>query len=245
MKNPVDLHLNLTLEKKMKAEQMIKQASELGYKSIGVPIHPRASSGQRDWLKKICVNFDLDLITRVDLIPKSPKNLLEDLRRLRRKFELIAVNCWNKPIARQAAKDHRVDLLVFLSTEPKKRFFDIAEARLAFQGLAALEVGIAPLLRYSGFHRVRLLSCLRREIAIAKKLKIPIVVCSDANNSYEMRGPHELACLTTLFDMEGDMAKKAITNVPMEIVRRNRKKLDPDYVAGDIHIIKRGEKCKR
>ncbi len=243
MKNPIDLHLNLPLDRKMETEQMIRHASELGYKSIGVPFSPRTSQGLIGSIKKICYNFSLDLVSRVDLFPKSPRDLIQDLRQLRRRFELISVHCRTKPVARQAAKDHRVDLLVFSSTEPKERFFDLAEARLASQSLTALEVGITPLLRYSGFLRVRLLSCLRREVAIAKKLEIPIVICSDAKSVHEMRGPHEITCLTTLFDMDEMIAKKALTNTPWKIVKRNRKKLDPNHIAKGIYIIQRGEKC--
>lgn len=243
MKNPIDLHLNLPLDRKIETEQMIKRASELGYKSIGVPLPPRTSHDLKGSLKKICFDFDLDLVTRVDLFPNSPRDLIQDLRQLRRRFELISVHCRTKPVARQAAKDHRVDLLIFSSTKPKERFFDLAEARLASQGKAALEVGITPLLRYTGFLRVRLLSCLRREVAIAKKLEIPIVICSDASNKYEMRGPLELACLTALFDMERVIARKALTNTPWEIVKRNRKKLDPNHIARGIYVIQRGKKC--
>lgn len=243
MKNPVDLHLHLPLGKKEETEDMLHQASELGYKSVGVPLPKRSRQDLTDHLRKACVDHGLDLITRVDLLPKSPKDLIMDLRQLRRKFELVSVNCRSKAVARQAAKDHRVDLLVFPSINPRQRFFDLAEARLASQGLAALEIEIAPLLRHSGSHRVRLISCLRKEVSIAKRLKVPIVLSSNAHGIYEMRGPHEQTSLATLFDLESNLAREAVTSVPMSIVKRNREKLSPSYIARGIRVVRRGKNC--
>jgi len=243
MKNPVDLHLHLPLVKKEETEDMLHQASELGYKSVGIPLPKRSRQDLTDHLRKACVDHGLDLITRVDLSPKSPKDLIRDLRQLRRKFELVSVNCHSKAVARQAAKDHRVDLLVFPSINPRQRFFDLAEARLASQGLAALEIEMAPLLRHSGSHRVRLISCLRREVSIAKRLKVPIVLSSNAHGIYEMRGPREQTSLATLFDLESNLAREAVTSVPMSIVKRNREKLSPSYIARGIRVVWRGKNC--
>jgi len=243
MKNPVDLHLHLPLVKKEETEDMLHQASELGYKSVGIPLPKRSRQDLTDHLRKACVDHGLDLITRVDLSPKSPKDLIRDLRQLRRKFELVSVNCHSKAVARQAAKDHRVDLLVFPSINPRQRFFDLAEARLASQGLAALEIEMAPLLRHSGSHRVRLISCLRKEVSIAKRLKVPIVLSSNAHGIYEMRGPHEQTSLATLFDLESNLAREAVTSVPMSIVKRNREKLSPSYIARGIRVVRRGKNC--
>ena len=243
MKNPVDLHLHLPLVKKEETEDMLHQASELGYKSVGIPLPKRSRQDLTDHLRKACVDHGLDLITRVDLSPKSPKDLIRDLRQLRRKFELVSVNCHSKAVARQAAKDHRVDLLVFPSINPRQRFFDLAEARLASQGLAALEIEMAPLLRHSGSHRVRLISCLRKEVSIAKRLKVPIVLSSNAHGIYEMRGPREQTSLATLFDLESNLAREAVTSVPMSIVKRNREKLSPSYIARGIRVVRRGKNC--
>ena len=58
-------------------------------------------------------NRGLDLASRVDLRPRSQNELVGLLRRLRRRFEIICVLCESKEVARQAAKDRRVDLLNF------------------------------------------------------------------------------------------------------------------------------------
>jgi RNase P/RNase MRP subunit p30 len=179
----------------------------------------------------------------VDLKPKTPKELVGYLRRVRRKFELVAVVCESKNIARQAAKDHRVDLLNFPSHDPRKRFFDIAEAELASNASAALEIDAKPILTLEGPARIRLLSSLRREAALAKDFRVPIVVSSGASNELLIRKPRELASLAQLFDLDIASAIDAVSRNPTAIVRRNRDKLSPNFVAPGIRIVRRGKDC--
>jgi ribonuclease P/MRP protein subunit RPP1 len=175
----------------------------------------------------------------VNFSPKKPRELLHDLRRFRRKFDVVSVTCTSKGVARQAAKDRRVDLLHFSATNLRKRFFDRAEAELASKALSYLEIEMAPLLLLTGFSRIRLLSRLRREAAIAEKFKVPVTISSGATNEYLIRRPHDYAALATLFDMPISSALRAISENPVAMVERNREKLSPGYVAPGIRVVGR------
>ncbi|MCW3981896.1 MAG: hypothetical protein NWE81_02090 [Candidatus Bathyarchaeota archaeon] len=243
MRKFADLNLQLGLERVEETERTICKAAELGYRMLGISIPGRAKKETTDFLKKTCRKHGVDFAPRADLHPQSSRELLSELRLLRRRFAILAVNCATKAVARQAAKDRRVDLLVFSSNNPRKRFFDISEARLASQGLAALEIDCKHILWRSGFDRISVLSSLRREATIAEKLRIPVVVCSGASNWLELRGPHQMASLTTLFGLSEELALDAISEVPYEIVMRNRKKQDGNYVGPGISVRRRGEAC--
>jgi RNase P/RNase MRP subunit p30 len=146
-------------------------------------------------------------------------------------------------VARQAAKDRRVDLLNFPSLDFRNRFFDRAEAELASNGLASFEIDIKPLLTYEGPARIRLLSNLRRETAIAKEFHVPIVVSSGVADKTLMRKPKEVAALASLFDLDEASAIEAVSKNPIAIVKRNRDKLSSRFVAPGIRIIRRGKDC--
>ena len=234
-----DLHLRVPHEDPVKAEGMIRRASELGYRQVAIPFPQDASKGQISQLKRICSEAKLDFASRVTFIPRNSNELLQSLRRYRRKFEIVAVRCETKDIARQAAKDRRVDLLQFSVTNLRRRFFDNAEAELASQALAALEVELAPMLQLTSFSRVRLLSCLRKEVATATRFKVPIILSSGATEELLMRGPHDYAALASLFDLPLASALGALSDNPWGIVERNRKKLNADYVAPGIHVVGR------
>jgi RNase P/RNase MRP subunit p30 len=243
MKNFVDMHLRPPLEKPEQTEEIIRKSAELGYHSVGVVFPPETTRMEIQKIRDMCDKVGLDLVTRVDLTPETSGELLNNLRKLRRKFEVIAVCCYSKVVARQAAKDQRVDLLSFPSTDPKKRFFDLAEAELASKAAAYIEVDMAPLLYLSGFQRVRLLSLLREEMSIAKKFGVPIVLSSGTREIHFLRKPEDYASLAYLFGLDQSSAKQAISENPRAIIERNRRKLGSDYVAPGIYIVREGGDC--
>jgi RNase P/RNase MRP subunit p30 len=239
MRKFVDLHLRAPIKDLYQVDRMVRKSSELGYRLVGILVPPNITRDQINQLQHICSDAKIDFVTRVDFSPKTARELLQNLRRFRRKFEVISVTCTSKGVARQAAKDRRVDLLHFPATDLRKRFFDHAEAELASNALSSLEIEMAPLLLLTGFSRIRLLSRLRREVAIAERFKVPVTISSGATNEYLIRGPHDYAALTTLFDMPISSALCALSENPVAMVERNREKLSPNYVAPGIRVVGR------
>jgi len=236
-----DLHLCVPLRDLEQTKKMIAESSELGYSQIGVPFPINTKQDVIDLLRQVCGEFGLDLVTRLDLAPKSLGELLSSLRQFRRRFEVVSVLCSSKPLARQAAKDRRVDLLSFRSLEPRKRLFDWAEAELASKSSAALEVDMAEVLSLEGFSRVSLFSCLRRELNTAKKFGVPVVISSGATDALLLRKPQDYASLTLLFEMDASHALEALSKNPVGVVERNRMKQSPGYVAPGIRILREKE----
>jgi RNase P/RNase MRP subunit p30 len=239
MKRFADLHLRVPLQNLKQADLMVCKASELGYSLVAIPLPPNVNSQQISQLKKVCDDAKVDLVTRVNLSPRTSNELLHNLRRLRRKYELVAVRCNTKDVARQAAKDRRVDLLQFSVTNLRQRFFDESEAELASQALSSLEIELAPILQLTTFSRVRLLSRLRKEVATAQRAKIPIMLSSGATDMHLLRSPRDYAALATLFDLQVPSALKALSETALAMVERNRKKLSPGYVAPGIYVVGR------
>ncbi|NIR86896.1 hypothetical protein GWO13_04690, partial [Candidatus Bathyarchaeota archaeon] len=132
-----------------------------------------------------------------------------------------------------------VDLLSFPAIGSRRRFFDHAEAELASQALSSLEADVAPLLSLEGFSRIRLLSSLRKEVVIAKKFGVPVVISSGATDIHLIRGPYDCAALASLFDMAVPLALRALSEAPLTIVEQNRGKLSSDFVAPGIRLVRR------
>jgi RNase P/RNase MRP subunit p30 len=238
-----DLHLRPTFRDDEEFSRLVKKALRLGYGLVGVTVPSRASDEQRRKLLEIGDACGVDLVSRVDLRPRSAEELLADLRRVRRRFEVVSVLCDSKSVARQAAKDRRVDFLNFPGVDFRRRFFDVAEAELASCALACLEIDVKPLLTLEGRLRVRLLSCLRREAATAVEFGVPVVLSSGVSDEFLMRKPMELASLGSLFDLCGAEAVDAVSGSPVAVVKRNRMKLSPRFVAPGIRVVRRGRDC--
>jgi len=238
-----DLHLCPDLGNDEQVTRMIRKGSELGYELIAIPLPQFFPEEKIRKLQNICQENKIDFASRVDLKPRTPNELIRSLRKLRRGFEIIGVMCESKQVARQAAKDRRVDLLNFPGSNRRKRFFDKAEAELASKALGSLEIDIKPLLTLEGPTRIRLLSSLRREVTIAEDFHVPIVISSGASNELLMRKPREITALTSLFDLDKSSAIEAISKNLLAIVKRNREKLSPKFVAPGIRLIRRGKDC--
>lgn len=240
-----DLHLHPNTKDSEQVRHMTRKAYELGHRLIAISLPPNLPSEKIQQIQNICREAEVDFASRVDLKPRTSRELIRSLRRFRRKFEIIAVACESKPVARQAAKDRRVDLLSFPSLDFRRRFFDRAEAELASNALASLEIDIEPLLTLAGQARIRLLSSLRKETAIAQDFHVPIVISSGVSSEFLMRKPRGLAALASLFDLDEASALEAVSKNPVAIVKRNREKLDSRFVAPGIRVVRRGNDCRR
>lgn len=238
-----DLHLRLNVKDAAATLRMINKAAALGYGLVAAPLAPEARADEIAKLQAVCNEAGMDFASRIDLRPRTPNELLRQLRRMRRKFEVVCVNCENKAVARQAAKDRRVDLLSFPLLDFRRRFFDRSEAELARSSLAALEVDVKPLLVLEGPARVRLLSSLRREAAIAKDFHVPLVVSSGVSGELLLRKPREMAALAFLFGLDEVSALDAVSQSANAIVKRNREKLSAKFVAPGIRVVKEGKDC--
>jgi len=245
MKGFVDLHLLLSSSmNRGEIKDLIARSAELGYSSVGIPLPIDVAGKDIEDIESICDDNDVDLVKRVDLRPRNSRELLRLLRIVRRRREMVAVRCGSKAVARQAAKDRRVDLICFSSSDLRRRFFDSAVAELASKSSAGLEVDMAPLIAMDGFRRIRLISCLRREVALAKKFDVPVVLSSGAFDRYLLRSPQDYASLGYLFNLANHTAVGAMSDTPQGIVEKNRRKLSPDYVAPGVYVVKRGKDCR-
>jgi len=239
----VDLHLCPNPNEPDCVKRMVTKASQLGYNLIAMSLPPNFVKERGQWLQGLCSEAGVDFVSRADLKSRTPGELINGLRKLRRKFEIIAVACESKNVARQASKDRRVDLLNFPALDFRGRFFDRAEAELASKGLAVFEVDLRPLLTLEGPPRIRLLSTLRREVAIAKAFRVPVVISSGVQDESLMRKPREMAALASLFDLDEASALKAVSENPAAIVKRNKQKLSAQFVAPGIRVVRRGKDC--
>jgi len=236
-----DLHLRINPKDPSAAQHLITKAAQLGYRAISVPFTNGIQDADAAALKAVCAQAGVDFVLRADYKPRSQEDLMRFLRKYRRSFEVICVVCDDKEVARQAAKDRRVDLLSFPSLDYHKRFFDRAEAELAGSSLTALEVDVKPLLVMEGPPRVRLLSSLRREVAIALEFHVPLVLSSGVGEEGLMRMPRDLASLGYLFGLGESEALDAVSTNPSAIVLRNREKLTSRFIAPGIRVVKEGK----
>jgi ribonuclease P/MRP protein subunit RPP1 len=235
-----DLHLQLNPKDLVSAARVLTKAAWLGYGFVAIPLSTDTHPKDKEKLAEICKRAEIDMVSRVDLQARTRDQLMNNLRKLRRKYEVICVSCENKEVARQAAKDRRVDLISFPSVDYSRRFLDRSEAELIRSGLAAWEIDTKPLFLLEGPARTRFLSTIRREISIAEDFDVPLVLSSGVSNELLLRKPMEIAAIAGLFGLDETSALDSVSTIPVSIVERNREKLGSGFVAPGIAVIKEG-----
>lgn len=222
MRQFIDLHLSPTNEHQ---KQMIDHALELGFTGIGLT---SATSEKKP---------RIDIIKRLNLTPKNQQDLLTSLKKNRRKYEVISVLCLTKRVARQAAKDHRVDLLRFSNdlTLRRKVWFDRHQAKLTKNSNCGYELSLKELLSENQKTLSKTIIQIGREIYNAEKNNTPIIVSSGAKSVEYMREPRAMVALLSLVELDEDDALDTVSRNPWKMVETNRSKLSDGFVVPGVN----------
>jgi len=217
------------------SESMLLEATRLGFTGVGLTQDTR----NLDSPVKEPRGDSLNIARRIDLRPRNPNELTSSLRRIRRRFEIIAVECRSKPVARQAARDHRVDILNFPTQIHVRRRvrFDRQEASLASGTNCAYEINLSDLLNKGAHVTSRLLSMMTVEVENAIRHDVPVVVSSGADEPLLMRGPRELAASMQLLGIGEEESLDMVSDIPWRMLEMNRGKLEPSYVSPGVRRV--------
>ena len=237
MRKFVDLQVRLprSLEE---AELLAYHLKKLGFKVVALTVFRPQEVEAFQNLKKVFVRQGIDVLSRLNLKPRGSVELLEALRTYRKSFEIISVVCLGKQAARQAAKDHRVDTLMFPFRAV--RLLDEAQAELARFSGVALEFSLSMFLGLGEVLSAYLAEA-RRNVKKALRRGIPLVFSSGASDVYELRAPRDLAATAeTLLGLSESSGIFTVSQAPMAIVERNRGKLNRSFVEPGVRLLEEG-----
>ena len=225
MRRFIDLNLKVT---RKNLPEMLEQAEKLGFSKVGV-----ATSTIKE------IESSIDIISRINLIPRNTNELSRDLKKYRRRFEIVSVRCNSINVARQAAKDHRVDIISFPKHKNGKSriWLDKQEANLASESNVVYELLFSDLLGKIGEVASKTIYNWSRELTNARKYDIPVLISSGASSLLGLRGPRALASLMVLLDVDENEALDMVSVTPMKLVERNRRKLDEGFISPGVRIV--------
>ena len=183
---------------------------------------------------------EIMLFRRTDLTGNSVSAIRKQLKQVRRHSLIIAVPMISIEISNCAAEDVRVDLLSFDCTSNEKVFRE-STARLAAASDTVLEISVSSLLKSKGLERSRIIKPIRDVCKIALNEGMKVILSSGSTEPLEMRSPVALQHIGLLFGMDLQYWKKSSLELPNQIIERNQKKLDPNYIAPGIEVVGGGE----
>lgn len=203
---------------------LIESAKKLGYTRVGLETREKTTV--------------LDQVSRVDIHPRNQNDLGKQLRRLRKKVEVIIVHCTTKSVSRQAAHDNRVDFMRFpVSGGKRLQYLDRRQAGLMLDSGAGFEVSISDLLVDDRFQLVKRIGIIKKSLDIAMKNNLPVVASSGAHDLYGLRDPYGLASLLNLLGVDVETGLDMVSNTPNRVIMENRAKLGPNFIEPGVWII--------
>lgn len=176
----------------------------------------------------------LDVVSRLNITPKSPNLLLQQLKKNRFNYEIISVVCYNKAVARQAGRDHRVDVIKFPLNS--KLRFDHHQANLMKDTGSALQIDTLDLLERDPLRLEKNIQRLCKQIFVADKRNIPVILSSGAYEKYQLREPRGIMALASLMEIDEESSEEMITKIPNGLVDKNRAKLSDKFVMPDVWL---------
>jgi len=168
----------------------------------------------------------IEVYTRINLEPRNQQQLMDQLNRVRRSYTVVSVTCTTKSVARQAAKDHRVDVVRF-PTDHRRRSvgMDRQQAALAADSGCSYEVVASDLMAQEPAILEQTLRTIRREMSNSIKHNVPVVLSSGACTLNGLRDPRGMASLMNLLGVGEEEALDMVSTNPWTLVERNREKL--------------------
>ncbi|TFG29559.1 hypothetical protein EU528_09520 [Candidatus Thorarchaeota archaeon] len=185
------------------------------------------------------VSKNLYVYSRVILHGKNINSVRKQIDNVRRKAMIVSVPLRNIEVANWAAEDKRVDLLTVDSTQDE-RLRDTT-ARLASTTNTYLEIQIAPLLKSTGLNRSKILKSYRESVRTATDAGMDVVLTSGAIQSMGLRSSVALAHIGILLGMERAYADSAVSSLPISIIEKNMKKLQPGFISNGVEIVHKGD----
>ncbi|NVM03681.1 MAG: hypothetical protein HWN67_15225 [Candidatus Helarchaeota archaeon] len=213
-----DLHLNSNLSVGVDSPlDMINMASKLDYSYVCFADFNNVPFKKIQEFKSN-IQSKIKVLTSSEIIGDDIKGIKQRLRNIRPNIDIVTLKCKKKAIFNWALQDSRIDFLTFFDYNN----FDLLTyeaAKLATRNSKAIEIFIRPLIITSGLNRSKQIRLLRKMSYNIIRAKTPFLITSSARTIYEMRAARELIAIMGLVDMPKEMCKKAVSDIPLEIIK--------------------------
>jgi ribonuclease P/MRP protein subunit RPP1 len=237
MKVSYDVHVHSTHSGGISTlSEMIEMAHRLGHESICLSDFGAIDPSQVESLLKECKGLTPNVYSRADVSPKTPRELSQKLNNIRRKVDLVAVECSTENICRFASTNRFVDILTLSPIAKAPVFTEIVARNCAKNGIA-LEITLIPFIRYYGKVRAKLLRIWRKILSVALRNDVIFVIGTGALSKYELRAPREMLLLAKLVGLPQDLAKQSLLENPFKLIERRILERNGKIIMPGLRII--------
>ena len=211
-----DLNVHSMPDGKNATPQMAALANHFGYAGIAITNHSNTESKPSEFKSN-----GFEVFRGIEIVSKNASKLHGLIGKYRNSVDVLVVHGGDENINRVAVENRNVDILAHPIT-PKDSGLNHVLAKSASENNVAIEFNLDAIFKGRGGRRVHALSYFRKNVQIARKFDVPMILTSNAASYFDLRAPREMMALAGLFGMDKDEAISAISTVPAGIIARNR-----------------------
>jgi len=219
-------------------EELASMAKTLGFKGFcftAYPLDRKEEEILKTEIEKVKKEFGIEIFLGFEA-----RNLkeLRNLARRRKEFDVLLVRGGEIELNREACETPEVDILTHPELGRQDSGLNHTLVKLAAKNFTAIEINFREIMFTTKRTRALVLKNIQQNVRIAKKYKVPLIICSGAINHFEMRDPYSLISIGCQLGLELKEAKEAVSKVPQEIIKRISEKRNKNWVMPGVKIIK-------
>lgn len=157
----------------------------------------------------------------IEVVATNPRSLRGKVAAAHGKFPFIVVHGGSEEMNRAACENPEVDMLVH--AEEGRKVLSIAAARAAQINQVAIGLDLSPLIRLRGNARSRWLQITQRNIILARKFDLCLIITTCAKSRLDLRSPRDLQALAEIAGLDSLEAEEAL-KFPEQLLDKNSRK---------------------
>ena len=219
-------------------EELASMAKLLGYKGICFTAYP-ISEKEENILKAEIERVKKEI--RIEFLLGFEARNAKELRLLanrRREFDILLARGGDLELNREACETPEVDILTHPEFERFDSGLDHVSMKFAAKNNVAIEVNFREILMSNKKTRGKILQNIARNIKLAKKYKVPIILCSGAISHWELRSPEVLISMACQLGLELNEAKDSITKIPEKIIESSKERRSEKWILPGVKVVK-------
>ena len=211
--------------------RMVLEAKKLGYSGICLSsINPGNVILSPDITTHLTKNFDV--YTGIEIKEDNVSKMKKNAGKLREKADIIIIFGGSEEVNRAALEEGRVDILSHSASRGSPLNHILAKAA-SYNGVA-LDFNPDAIIMQRGGSRIKILSALRKNVQLARKYDVSMIITSNAKSHYDLRGPREMMALGMIMGMTQNEALQALSSVPQAVIKRN---LDHNRIMDGVEVL--------
>jgi len=237
--NLYDFHVHPEFsEGESSIEEIANRAKLLGYKGICFTTYlddKNKIKKTKEIVSKLSKKIGIDIFIGFEARNASE---LERLIKLRRNYDVLLVKGSDLLLNRKAVQTKEVDILTHPEYNRKDSGFNHVMAKLAFENDTAIEVNFREILNSSKNTRANIMHRIKNNVELCKKYKSPIIICSGAVTYWQLKDPKVLMSMGCLLGLELNEAKKAISEIPENIIKMIKERQDEKWIRPGVKVVR-------